>query len=109
MQLSAEELKLIERMRQMERLRRKTRWFLLIGSIVLILGWGFNFLFIMHLADLPEDAQTQLTAYLLPPLYLLLAMCALILGYTLAFWNGDPKARLLLRLLEEHEKPDGKS
>ncbi len=75
----------------------------LLGS----LGGIAAYAFILHrLVSLPTDSSRKAAAigWLSPIAWILLFMSSGWLGLTIAHWRGDIKTRLLLKLVEEHEK-----
>ena len=104
MKLSEPEKKLVRRLQKNQRAWRWMRWFSLVMSAVFI-GLIYDTLTRMP-AMMSDSSGLMVVAFVSPICWLLLFITSFLLGCTVAFWNGDPKTRLLLRLLEDHEDDD---
>ena len=102
MKLSEADKKLVRRLQKNERAWRWVRWFTLFGSVGLIVQCALLVLDLVN-RSAESDGSQSVIAIISPVCWILLCLFSALLGYTLACWRGDPKARLLLRLLEEHE------
>ena len=75
------------------------------ASVGLTVVW----VLILHrLISLPLESSGDAAgiAWLAPICWICLFMSAGWIGLTFAYWRGDMKTRLLLRLLEQHEHDD---
>ena len=105
MKLSESDMKLLRRLQRNGRAWRWVRWFTLIGGIGLIIQCGFLIMDLSKQTTQP-DGRSGVIALVSPLCWMLLCLSSGMLGYTLAFWNGDPTARLLLRVLEDYDVHD---
>lgn len=104
--LSDSEKKMIERLRKREALLLRWRWLLVIvhGGVVIT-----ALVLVVVLARFPDDIpnfKLTVVAFTLPPLFLLMAVSSVWLGYVIAHWRGNAQTQLLLKLLDEHH-PNG--
>ena len=102
MTLSDAEKKMVEGLRKREAMLRRWRWPLVIthGGVVIT-----ALVLLVVLAQFPDDIpnmKPMVVAFMLPSLYLLIAVSSLLLGYVIANWHGNAKTHLLLRLIDEH-------
>lgn len=102
MKLSDSDLKFVRRLKKNGRAWRWVRWFTLFGSVGLVVQCAF---LIMDLLKQNAEVRDKLgvISLIAPLCWILLGLSSVLLGYTLAFWGGDPRTRLLLRLFEDHE------
>ena len=101
MTLSESDKKLVAQLRKRQALLKRWRWPLAIFNGCMIVA---NFVMLIVIANFPSDDMTSkliVVSFLLPPLFVFLSLSSLWLGYLIAFWNGDPKTHLLLRLLHD--------
>src|SRR5690349_12864197 len=102
MTLSTTEKRMVERLRKREAMLLRWRWPLAIihGGVVIA-----ALVLLVVLTQFPDDipnAKPMVIAFMLPPLFLLMAGSSLWLGYVIANWNGNAKIHLLLRLIDEN-------
>lgn len=102
MTLSDAEKKMVERLRKREALLLRWRWLLVIvhGGVVIT-----ALVLVVVLARFPDDIpnfKLTLVAFMLPPLFLLMAVSSWWLGYVITRWRGDAQTQLLLKLIDEH-------
>jgi hypothetical protein len=104
MNLTDSELRVIRKWQKYQRWWPRTRWLCLLGSLAGIAAFA---IILRWLAFLPADSSQDAAAvgWLSPIAWILLFMSSGWLGLTIAHWSGDVKTRLLLKLVEEHEKP----
>jgi len=103
MKLSESDMKFVRRLQKNERAWRWVRWFTLVASVGLIVQCLVLVMDLMKQSAESNGRLNVMLAIISPVCWILLCLFSALLGYTLACWRGDPKARLLLRLLEEHE------
>lgn len=101
MTLSHAEKKMVERLRKREAMLLRWRWPLVIvhGGVVIT-----ALVLLVVLAQFPDDipnTKPMVVAFMLPPLFLLMAGSSLWFGYVIANWHGNAKTHLLLRLIDE--------
>ena len=102
MKLSELDMRVVRRLQKNGRAWRWVRWFTLVGSIGSIVQCAVVIMELLKQST-ESSGRSDVIAVLSPLCWMLLCLSSVMLGYTLVFWGGDPKARLLLRLLEDHE------
>src|ERR1041384_1005294 len=101
MTLSDDDKKMVGRLRKREAILRRWRWPLAIvhGCFVLAI-----LVALIGIANFPSDdmiAKLTVVSFLIPPLFVFLAFSSLWLCYVIAYWNGDPRTHLLLKLIDD--------
>jgi amino acid permease len=107
MQFTAQEMKLIERLRKQERRWPRTRWILLVMAAfgLAIYGYVAYFLFSTLDAQTFSPADSALLFAVLWPKALLMAVIAgAFIALAVRDWRGNVHRMLLLRLLDAHQK-----
>ena len=107
MQFTAQELKLIERLRKQERRWPRTRWLLLGMAAFILAAYGFlaHGLFSTLGSETYSPADSALLFALYWPKVLLMAvMAAAFIALAVRDWRGNAHRVLLLRLLDAHQK-----
>jgi hypothetical protein len=101
MTLCDKDQELVKQLRNRQALLKRWRWPLAIFNGCMVVA---IFVLLVVLANFSSDdmtAKLTVVCFLLPPLLVFLALSSLWLGYVIAYWNGDPKTHLLLRLLDD--------
>jgi len=103
MQLSDIEKRIVARLRRRQAQMVRARWWLLLGGVCMLGASACGFWFLLPYVREPAPAlnSVMIVACYLPQLYL----CALfglgMIADTWLNWNGNPRDRLLLRLIDE--------
>src|SRR5579883_2345587 len=105
MKLTANESKLIERLRKRDRQWRFTRWVVLIGGMALIAIWAWMLHYVLKSASATRDKELQvlIQALAFPKVLFVMFTAALMIGVALRDWHGSATRTLLLKLLEEYQ------
>jgi hypothetical protein len=109
--LTTKEMKLVGRLRKMERLWPRHRWWLLAGGVFIELGYGY--LLISMLRHIVQEqsvhgglAQSVLLIDIImlwPKSLLMLFVGAVLIGWTIGHWGGNVNRMLLLKLLDAQQ------
>jgi hypothetical protein len=104
MELTANELKLLKRLRKYERQWRYTRWVLVAGGLALMGMWAWMLYYISTSTQTQGSEEAGLFRALAYPKVLFgMIFAATMIGFALRDWWGSPTRILLLRLLEQHD------
>ncbi len=107
MQLTPQEMKMVERLRKDERSWQRWRWVIL-AVVPLAFGSAAYFAFCTcRLIDskVVSEAQTaMLIAVFWPQVLLVLVAAAGLIGLAVRDWHGKAHRALLLKLIEAHER-----
>ena|ERR1041385_3312350 len=110
MQLSEQEMKLVRRLENQGRAWIWARWVALLVGLMVVASSAFC---LQRLGatlvgvETASSAELVFCAFVAPPCWALLCLGAGAVGYSLAFWRGNPTAKLLLRLVNLHEREMG--
>jgi hypothetical protein len=105
MQLTAQEMKLMERLRKRERQWPRMRWMLL-GVAALTVGiYSFILYQIIQKLESGEDAMFMV-AFFWPKCLLGFCLAGWLIGWAIRDWNGNAQRILLLRLLDAQQNKD---
>ena len=105
MKLSESEMRFVKKWQKYQRWWPKTRWFCLVASVGLTIMWALILHRLIFLrVESSDDAAAM--GWLSPICWICLFISSGWLGLTFAYWHGDMKTKLLLRLVEEHEHED---
>jgi hypothetical protein len=105
MKLSESESRFVKKWQSYQRWWPTTRWFCLVASSGLTVMWALILHWLISLR-IESSGDAAGLAWLSPICWICFFMSAGWIGFTFAYWRGDMKTRLLLRLLEEHEHDD---
>lgn len=104
MELSETELRMLEKLRRKQQLLRRYRVPLLILHGLIMISW-FVLLIILVQLKMEITAKLIVISYMLPPIFLFMGISSFWFGYTIRNWRGEPKTTLLLKVIEELQKP----
>jgi hypothetical protein len=107
MQFTAQEMKMIERLREDERSWLRGRW-IIVAMVPLAFGCAVYFGCVvgrmLNSKTLSEVETAMLIAVFWPQVLLMLLVVAVLMALAIRDWRGKAERALLLRLIEEHEK-----
>jgi len=107
MNFSAQERKLVERLRKQERQWRVTRWLLLIMGVGIAAAWSWLLWYTYKLVGADREGVSELLLALAYPKVLFgLMVAAGMVGFALRDWWGHPTRLLLLKLIDELDRRD---
>jgi hypothetical protein len=105
MQLTPQDLKLVERLRKQERRWPRDRWILLLVGIFSLACYGYIVTSLYCGLDFEnlQSINVLVFAVLWPKCLMMFLFAVYFIGWAIRDWNGNANRRLLLRLLEEHQ------
>ncbi len=101
MQLSDTDKKLVERLKKRQQQFLRWRWVGLLAAILCIGVGIYAYVVLDRFLQEPGIPTVMAVAVLSPLVYLLQVGGFSLLIYHVAFWNGKPETRLMLRIIEE--------
>jgi len=107
MQFTAQESKLIERMRKQERRWPRTRWIVVVMAAFgfAFYGYAAYFLFSTLDSETLSPADTALIfAFFWPKALLMLILASAFIALAIRDWRGNVERMLLLRLLDARQE-----
>ena len=104
MELSETELRMLEKLRRRQQLLRRYRVSLLIVHGLLMVGWLVLLIIVVQM-KMDITAKLILVSYMFPPTFLFMGISSFWFGYIIRNWRGEPKTTLLLKVIEELQKP----
>jgi hypothetical protein len=116
MNFTAQEMKLVGRLRKEERLWPRHRWWMLGAGVSIEIGYGYLLIaMIQHIAHeqsvhggLAQSGLLVDIIMLWPKSLLMLFLGAILISWTIRHWGGNVNRMLLLRLLDaQQSKPSG--
>jgi len=104
MNLTSDEIQVVERLRRREAWFSRWRWLLLALCVCMLIIAVGSLILVYHFPDDYGAVRVTLVAYLLPPINMFLLLWLFCLGSVISHWHGDSKTRLLLKLTDELQK-----
>lgn len=110
MQFTAQEMKLIDRLRKEDRRWPRTRWILLVVAAFALAVYGYigaQIVIKLESAQ-PGDDSMFMVAFFWPKCLLGFCFAAWFIAWAIRDWHGNVQRMLLLRLLDDKLKERGK-
>ena len=110
MKFTAQEMKLIDRLRKQERRWPRIRWILLVVAAFSLAVYGYIAaqIVIKLESGQPGDNSTFMVAFFWPKCLLGFCLAAWFIAWAIRDWHGNVQRMLLLRLLDAQLKERGK-
>ena len=105
MQLTPQDMKLMERLRKKERQWPRDRWILLVVGIFVLACYSYILVSIYSRLDFQnlKSLDVLLFAQFWPQCLLMFGLATYIVVWAIRDWHGNANRRLLLRLLDEQQ------
>ena len=103
-QFTAQELKLIDRLRKEDRRWPRTRWILLAMATLTIAVNSYIALQIVGVLESGRDDATFMVAFFWPKCLVGFCLAAWFVSWAVRDWHGNAYRMLLLRLLDAQQK-----
>ena len=105
MNLSSDEIRMVEKLRKRQLFLKRWRIPLLIIHGLLTIAWLVILVVIVQFPSSGDPTRKLiLVSYMLAPTYAFLGLSSALFGKTLRDWQGEAKTELLLRVLDELQK-----
>lgn len=106
MKLSEAEIKTLTRLKKRQQFLRRWRSPLAVFHGLCIVAWLVLLVVVSRFPSGDPTAKLIVVSYLLPPIFIFLALHSLFLGVLIRDWHGDPSADLLLKVIDELQHSD---
>ena len=106
MQLSDIEKKMVARLQKQQQSQIRWRWVSLLGASMNFAAAVYGYTILQNFLANPEPPAMLAVAILLPMIYVLFGIGAIVLVHVLRYWNGKPETILLLKLIDELNDDD---
>jgi hypothetical protein len=111
MEFTANEMKLVDRLRKRERRWPRDRWIILVGAAVILVANSYTLFLLIGLFQADEflsnpDPTSLIVAIFWPKCLLAFCFGSGVIGLVIRDWHGNVYPMLLLRLLETQQKKE---
>ena len=107
MKLSDTENKTLTKLKKRQQFLRRWRVPLSIFHGVCIVAWLVLLVVVSRFPSGDPTAKLMVVSYLLPPVYVFLALHSLFLGLIIKDWHGDPGVALILKVVDGLQRTNG--